>query len=65
MINLSVINAPKHLAVCKQMISGSFKNVPIRLQSNTCVCVCGLDLALNNSQELICHNTQPNHDTPF
>ena len=48
-----------HLTVCKQINSGSFKNVINKLYVYKSY-LYKEDLALNNLQWLICHKTQPN-----
>ena len=48
-------NIWKNLIVCKQMHPGSFKNKR-RIKH---------DLALNLTERLICHKTQPNQNKPM
>ena len=55
-------NTWNHLTVCKQMSTGSFKNVTYKLFVYTSHIwyICKQNLALNNLQWLICHKIQPN-----
>ena len=59
-------NISKHLTVCRQMSSDSFKDftnelfvyksyIYIYIYISACVCVCEQDLVLNHLQELIGH----------
>ena len=65
-IDLSLFdrNIWNYLIVCKQICSGSFKNVTYKLFAYKNKYIYLLDLALDNSQRLICHKIQSKQTKP-